>query len=373
MKRIYYIVHVCLLGSLLAVGCAQQERIFNAMGVGVVATDEAEEPTEILITDVGLNDFPCTGEQENENQSKVITVDKEGNILWSFDNEENELNGAHTAEINAAGNRMVISDTCNNRILIISYPDGNIEWDSSLDCALDMNHPVDAMFLDNGNILITDRDYHRVVEVVPDNCNIVWFFGEKGVSRDPLDFDDPMHLYQPHNVERLSNGNTIIADSGRWATYPSRVIEVNYDKQIVWNYKYGFDCTIKGEPNQGCPSLGWARDATVECDSPVCDEGMVIITGVHQTVAVLRNLNEAPPSGESYPRGRTIQYQVEHRGGFAYDSDKIPQWNGDTNGGLGFFLVSNQGLEVFGNWIRVVPVDADNSSYQHVWHLQGWQ
>ena len=382
MRRIHRILLIVslILGSSMLMGCP--ERVFNALGVGIVATDGSGEPTEILITDMGDQIMPCTGADE----SKIIIVNKEGTILWWFDPWFNVLNGAHTAELNASKDEMIISDTCHHRVLIISYPAGEVLWDDEVDCPeLDLNHPNDAQFLENGNLLISDRDNHWVIEVdpAPDACNgtpddgeIVWSFGVRGYPRSRLNFDDPTHLHSPHNVDRLPNGNTIIADSGEFLIGLSRVIEVNPAGQIVWSYKnYGDkkDCTIKGALFQACPALTWGRDAEVECAGEECETGLVTVTGLHQTVSVVRDLAEPLLPGEPHPRGREVIYQVEHAPGTCYDSDKIPQWDGDTNEGLGFFLVSNHGPMDLGNWLRVVPVDAGYSGIENIWELRGVQ
>ena len=142
-------------------------------------------------------------------------------------------------------------------------------------------------------------------------------------------------------------------------------------RQIGWIYKRRNDCILKGVPGKGCPGLHWVRDAHVECDDPACDTGMVVITGIHQSVGIRRDLNEAPPPGESIPRGTEVPYQVQVGEGFCYDTDLVPRWNDDDNQGLGFFLVSNHGPSLAGNWLRVVPVDADVFDPDRDWQLRG--
>ncbi len=362
-------VILLLIGSLVP-ACSTDVRVFNALGVGVAATDAEGNPTEILVTDMGGELLACP----EPNDSKIITLDMAGNILWSFDAYDSVLQGAHTAEFNAARDKLIISDTCNDRILIISYPGGAIEWDSSTACPdLDLLEPNNAKFLDSGNLLITDRDHHIVIEIDPVDCSTVWSFGVWGVQRGRLMFDDPIHLLGPHESHRLPNGNTLIADSGEFVAGDSRIIEVDPSGQIVWSYKKNTDCTVLGEYPKACPCLEWARDAFLECDDPSCETGVVFVTGMHQTVAVPRDLNAEPFPGEDAPRGRVVTAQMQHGAGLCYDADMVPRWQGATNGGLGFYLVSNHGPYAWGSWVRAVPVDVPHSDTGHIWQVNGWR
>ena len=373
---------VLFVAGLVLIGCTGTDRLFNAMDVDVAATDGSGNPTELLITDLGKDWFACGGD------SKIIRVNLSGDILWAFDQDTYVIDGAHNADLNLSEDQMIISDFCNDRVLVIEYPLGDIIWDSSADCPeLNLIGPNDANFLgdgiEDGNILVTLRYEHWVVEVNPSNCNgvpddgeIAWSWGVRGDPRTDNDPGDPDRLLGPHNADMLPNGNVIIADAGVPAVgADGRVIEIDYaSKQIAWIYRGRNDCTVKGVPGMKCPALGWARDSDVECDNPACDTGMVVIPAIHQTVGVLRDLNEAPPPGESIPRGREVPYQVQVGEGFAYDSDLVPQWDDDDNNGLGFFLVSNHGPNVSGgNWVRVVPVDADAFDPDRDWELRGVQ
>ncbi|MEW6439585.1 MAG: hypothetical protein AB1640_01500 [bacterium] len=354
--------------SILA-GC-HYEGIFFPGDVDVAATDESGNPTELFITDLG-HDLPCTTGQD----SAIYRVDLSGAVLWAYDYQADLLNGAHNADLNPAGDQMIVSDSCNNRVLVIGYPEKAVLWDSNLDCPeMTFDYPNDANFLGDGihsgHLLITVRDEHWFIELDPALCDngvagdeIVWSFGVRGVPRASSDFEDATHLRQPHNADALPNGNFIISDSGVAILGPSRIIEVDREGRIVWTYKRMFDCTVEGVPDSPCPALSWARDADVECTDPDCTTGRVTITGIHQTVVVERDLSEAPPPGETAPRGRTVLHQVQHGLGFSYDTDKIPQWNGDTNEELGYFLVSNHGPLDFGRWVLVKPVDAEELAY----------
>ena len=355
-------------------GCPTPEDFYYPMDIDVGGTDGQGNPTQILITDLG-SDLPNQSWQD----SRVVLVNLDGDVLWQFDSGGGVLDGAHNADFIEPGDRMIISDSSHNRVLIISYPEKQILWNSNIDCPeLDLNYPNDANYLENGNLLITNRDDHWVFEVDTSLCNgtpdgeIVWSFGVKGVPRTVSNNGDLLHLNSPHNADRLPNGNTVIADSGPMFS-SSRVIEVDPDypgepNKIVWNYQQMTDCTVRQAPDKQCPGLFWCRDADVECNDPTCETGLMVATGIHQTVGVLRDLNEAPPPGESIPRGREVPYRVEHSEGFCYDSDWIPKWNGSTNNGKGFFLVSNHGPSPL-MFVRVVRVGAQNDFLGMEWQL----
>lgn len=151
--------------------------------------------------------------------SKVIEVYK-GKVIWSYEGP----NFAHGAEI--LGGKVLISDTGNDRVIIIDKESGEIIRDSSsveLSDGSSLNYPNDADFIGEDRILITDRNNHRVIEIDL-NGNILWQFGETGIPGS-----DSMHLRFPHNADRLPNGDTIICDSEN-----NRILEVDPNGNVVW-------------------------------------------------------------------------------------------------------------------------------------------
>jgi len=88
--------------------------------------------------------------------------------------------------------------------------DGNIIWEKS-----GLHNPHDAERLPNGNTLIAEMGVSRVIEV-DRNGDIIW--------------QQTTGLTLPMDAERLSNGNTLISDfNNRY------VIEVDSDGTIVWS------------------------------------------------------------------------------------------------------------------------------------------
>jgi len=177
-----------------------------------------------LITDAG---------DETEQGSEIIEVNPEGQIVWRFGE---GLKFAHSAKRLKNGNTL-ITDTTNNQVIEVN-PEGEIiftsdNWGNGTGKLSDGSHlhyPNDAHQLEDGNLLVTDRNNNRCI-VVDHKGNIIWFYNEG--------------IQHPHNCDMLPNGNILIADSDH-----HRVIEVNCKKEIVWEYGDGSRDIIN-----------WPRDA----------------------------------------------------------------------------------------------------------------
>jgi outer membrane protein assembly factor BamB len=86
--------------------------------------------------------------------------------------------------------------------------------------------PWDAERLTNNNTLIANTGNHTVIEVNTTTNEIVWQYGTDGTPGL-----DPGQLDSPVDAERLLSGNTLITDR-----LNHRVIEVNTAGAIVWQY-----------------------------------------------------------------------------------------------------------------------------------------
>ena len=91
-----------------------------------------------------------------------------------------------------------------------------------------LNTPVQATFLPNFDVLITDHGNQRVIEVTPYH-QIVWQYGQTGVSGSGYN-----QLNNPNSAELLDDGNILIADESN-----NRVIEVTRAHTIAWQYSNG--------------------------------------------------------------------------------------------------------------------------------------
>jgi uncharacterized protein (UPF0248 family) len=120
-----------------------------------------------------------------------------------------------------------------NTVGIISKETGHFLWKWGPGQIWHQHH---ASFLDNGNILIFDNGSHskgidrsRVVEINPQNDEIVWEYTES----------PPVSFFSFHisSADRLSNGNTFICEGAY-----GRVFEVTRDGEIVWEFVNPFQC-----------------------------------------------------------------------------------------------------------------------------------
>lgn len=119
-----------------------------------------------------------------------------------------------------------------NTIAIIDKSTGDFKWRWGPG---ELAHQHDPNMIENGNILVFDNGSHRpgklggvsrVLEVNLDG-EIVWEFRE----------ESPLHFYSAilSGCQRLPNGNTLICEGAI-----GRFIEVTPEKEIVWEYSSPF-------------------------------------------------------------------------------------------------------------------------------------
>ena len=115
-----------------------------------------------------------------------------------------------------------------------------------------MYHQHNPYRLDRwGTVLIADSENNRIVEVDRETEEIIWTYGGEDLLRYPRDAD------------RLPNGNTLITD-----TINNRVIEINPQGEIVWEYDgiripYSADrLSVPEEKGETVP--GWRLDGRTE-------------------------------------------------------------------------------------------------------------
>ena len=184
--------------------------------------------------------------------NRVIEVSPDGTIVWSFGLGPNDFSEKSIIGVNDAqriGRLTLMAGTGtpagvipqspngapDNRVMIVDE-DGEILWQygkfgqtgSGPDL---LNTPVQATFLPDLHILITDQANNRIIEVNLDK-KIVWQY--PGPNKNPAD-----QLNNPNSAELLENGHILIADENN-----NRVIEVTRTRKIVRTFTVGGTASI---------------------------------------------------------------------------------------------------------------------------------
>lgn len=186
---------------------------------GVLAQSEREDyfPPEMLDRPLGIERLPngntiitdAGGAYYTTTDAAVMEINPAGELVWLY---VGQLAFPHSAERLPDGSTLV-SDTSHDRVLSVDG-EGEILWSSddwgagsgSLSDGSHLHYPNDAELLEGGNLLITDRNNDRVIEVDMTG-QVVWAYEQ---------------LTRPHNADRLPDGNTMIANSEE-----NQVIEVD--------------------------------------------------------------------------------------------------------------------------------------------------
>ena len=263
-----------------------------------------------LITDGGGAYYTAT-------DASILEVNAEGNIVWQY---VGSLTFPHSAQRLPDGDTL-ISDTTNDRVVQVDAA-GEIRWSSNswggetgtLSDGSHLHYPNDVELLENGHLLITDRNNDRVIEVEKEGT-VYWTYDQ---------------LTRPHNADRLANGNTLLANSEE-----DLVIEVDSAGEIVWAFGKG--------------TLQWPRDADR------LSNGNTLITDSRHDRVI-----EVDPSGES----------VWIVGGLAipYEADRLP--NGNTliadNNHRRVIEVNPAGEVVwsFRNFEEALPAQLQNGGFE---------
>lgn len=179
----------------------------------------------------------------DERVGRVLIINSSGQITWEYGKfgsiQANKLKNPKFAVFTNNQN-ILITDTGNSKIIEVNGKKDTV-WEFGTGEAKysdnTLNNPSACIKLPNNNYLITDTGNKRVIEV---NLvgQIVWQYGDLkdikmfGKSLWGSFFDkNTSLLFNPVFSQRLENGNTLISDTGN-----KRLIEVNPDKKIVWEY-----------------------------------------------------------------------------------------------------------------------------------------
>jgi putative pyrroloquinoline-quinone binding quinoprotein len=160
--------------------------------------------------------------------NRVMLVDEDGRIVWQYG--QFGVTGAGDNELNTPvqatylPNRHVfITDQANERIIDVSIASHKIVWQYGTTGmtgigADQLNNPNSAELLENGHILISDENNNRAIEVDRQKNILATFTAGGTVSGVAF-------------ASRLENGDTLITDSNN-----GRIVEVDKTDAIVWQY-----------------------------------------------------------------------------------------------------------------------------------------
>ncbi len=168
--------------------------------------------------------------------NRVIEIGPAGNIVWSWGLGPNDVSASSIIGVNdvqRVGVRTLMAGTgappgtepncsagCPDNRVILVNPAGHVEWQYGQFGVTgagpnELNTPVQATWLPNGHVLISDQGNQRVIEVER-NHRIVWQYGTTGVSGI-----GDNQLNNPNSAELLENGHVLISDENN-----NRAIEV---------------------------------------------------------------------------------------------------------------------------------------------------
>jgi hypothetical protein len=239
-------VRIQHLARLVAIGAA----ILFGLGVLIpgVAAQEFNQNGHIVIADQFNN--------------RVIEIDPATHkVVWQFGN-GSSVPGPHsivgTNDAERYGMLTLISGTgipggvtpplpgcsdpvngCPDNRVILVNEDKEIIWQYGQNGGVSgsgfdqLNTPVAATVLPNGHFLITDQVNERIIEVNREK-EIVWQYGVTGMTGSGFD-----ELSNPNSAELLANGHILIADENN-----NRAIEVDRGKHIIHTYTAG--STVSG-------------------------------------------------------------------------------------------------------------------------------
>jgi outer membrane protein assembly factor BamB len=184
--------------------------------------------------------------------NRVVEADASGRIVWQFGLGPNNFSsrsvlgvndaervGAYTLMVGtgipAGVNSLAPDGAVDNRVMLIDQSK-RIVWQYGVFQqtgfgANRLNTPVQATWLPNSHVLITDQGNNRVIEVDL-NHRIVWQYP----GLNTAEFDQ---LNSPNSAQLLQNGHILIADENN-----NRAIEVTRTRQIVRTFTAGG--TVRG-------------------------------------------------------------------------------------------------------------------------------
>lgn len=164
------------------------------------------------------------GPQEKLGLYQPTRMNIQERTVWIADTGNNRVLAVHNGEITlelgpplvpllqprsvfpTAGGQLLIADEGNQRLLLLSEH-GEILWEYG--APYDILSPYYAELTSKNTVLYADRALHMVYEVNPHNNEVLWSYGSLLMAGEA-----EHELNEPACVRRLSNGGTLIVDTG---------------------------------------------------------------------------------------------------------------------------------------------------------------
>ena len=203
---------------------------YGQFGVSGFGPNQLNVPVQNTYLPVGLTGTPSVLITDQSNERIIEVRISDHAIIWQYGTNNvtgigpNQLNNPNAAELLTNGN-ILISDENNNRAIEVTH-----KMPSTIVATFTNHGAVSgvafASRLINGHTLITDSNNARIVEV-DKNDNTVWqYFTNTTAGSNP----NPL----PTRAVRLANGNTLISDQ-----FNDRVIEITTTKSPTIVASYG--------------------------------------------------------------------------------------------------------------------------------------
>jgi outer membrane protein assembly factor BamB len=197
----------------------------------ILGTNDAERVGDLtLMSGTGIPAGATTNCPQGCFDNRVILVNEAGKIVWQYGTfgvtgfGANQLNTPVQNTFLPNGH-VLITDQGNGRIIEVRRTDNAIVWQYGQNGVIgngqnQLNNPNAAELLKNGNILISDENNNRAIEVTHTTpSKIVATFTVQGTASGVA------------FASRLSNGHTLITDSNN-----ARIVEVDSHDNPVWQY-----------------------------------------------------------------------------------------------------------------------------------------
>lgn len=158
---------------------------------------------------------------------------------------------------------------------------GDMDYTNLDDTAyVDWMHANSISLDDNGDLVVSIRNFNEVIKISRQDSSIIWRLG--GKNNNFAFPDDTLQFTLQHHATVLPNGNISILDNGTYHNPPvARAIEyqlntANDTASLVWEYRNNIESIALGShqvlPN-GNHLINWGTDISSVFSTPIVETG----------------------------------------------------------------------------------------------------